>query len=424
MILKGSQRGGARQLADHLMNLRDNDHVEVHSTKGFISDHVHGALQEAFAISRGTRAKQFLFSLSLSPPKDALVTITDFENAIEQAAEKLGLSEQPRVVLFHEKNARRHCHVVFSRINAQTMKAINLPFYKTRLTGLSRELYLSHGWDMPKGLSDRSLADPQNFTLEEWQIAQRTKRDPREVKAVLKSCWAQSDRSSAFSAALKEKGFWLARGDRRGFVALDHKGNIYSLSRWLDVKPKSLVKRLDTPDDLPSVSDAQADIAKSVEASVKRLMEELDRRHTEVMHPLLEQRTRIVARQRRERDELGRLQREQQEAEAIRNAKRFRRGVRGLFDWVSGKRAKIKREIAHETLRARECANAEREFLRRQQIIERGNLQYKIDQQRIRNASQKATTFSIITTHRQTALAHSVPLSPYFVRDFEREPHR
>jgi len=30
MIIKASQRGGARALAAHLMNERDNEHVELH----------------------------------------------------------------------------------------------------------------------------------------------------------------------------------------------------------------------------------------------------------------------------------------------------------------------------------------------------------------------------------------------------------
>jgi|GEM_PF-5438686 len=38
MILKGNQRSSARQLAVHLLNERDNEHVEVHEIRGFASD--------------------------------------------------------------------------------------------------------------------------------------------------------------------------------------------------------------------------------------------------------------------------------------------------------------------------------------------------------------------------------------------------
>lgn len=71
MILKGSQRAGAKQLAAHLLNDRDNDHVTVLELKGFVAEDLHGALREAEAVSRATRCKQYLFSLSLNPPQSA-----------------------------------------------------------------------------------------------------------------------------------------------------------------------------------------------------------------------------------------------------------------------------------------------------------------------------------------------------------------
>ncbi|MEQ4617191.1 MAG: hypothetical protein ABN482_04005 [Corticimicrobacter sp.] len=79
MILKGSQRGGASQLAAHLLNTRDNEHIEVHDLRGFSADDLHGAFREIKAASRDTRAKQFLFSLSLNPPPREQVTIAAFE---------------------------------------------------------------------------------------------------------------------------------------------------------------------------------------------------------------------------------------------------------------------------------------------------------------------------------------------------------
>ena len=68
MILVGNQRGGARDLAQHLMK-SENERVEVAELRGFVADDLDGAFQETYAISRGTKCKQFLFSLSLNPPK-------------------------------------------------------------------------------------------------------------------------------------------------------------------------------------------------------------------------------------------------------------------------------------------------------------------------------------------------------------------
>ena len=121
MILKGSQRGGAAQLARHLLKTVENEHVELYEVRGFVSDDLPGALHEAYAISRGTRCRQFLFSLSLSPPPSERVPVEVFESAIDEAEGRLGLKDQPRVVIFHEKEGRRHAHCVWSRIDPDKM---------------------------------------------------------------------------------------------------------------------------------------------------------------------------------------------------------------------------------------------------------------------------------------------------------------
>lgn len=101
MIFKGSQRGNAKKLAVHLLNVEDNDCVEVHEVSGFLSDDVTGAFKEVQAISKGTRCRQPFFSVSLSPPADASVTIEVFEDAANRIAEANGLTGQPRVIVFH-----------------------------------------------------------------------------------------------------------------------------------------------------------------------------------------------------------------------------------------------------------------------------------------------------------------------------------
>ena len=52
MILKGSQRGGAKQLGLHLLKTAENEHVEIHDVRGFMTDNVVGALREAEAVSK------------------------------------------------------------------------------------------------------------------------------------------------------------------------------------------------------------------------------------------------------------------------------------------------------------------------------------------------------------------------------------
>jgi hypothetical protein len=181
MILKAKERGNAPQLARYLLAMRDNEHVELHELRGFVSDELLPAFHEADAIASGTRCKNHLFSISLNPPEEAQVSTAAFEQAIVDIERKLGLKDQPRAIVFHEKDGRRHAHAVWSRIDTERMRAINLPHYKAKLRDVSRQLYVKHGWDMPRGLEDRRLRDPFSFTREEWQQARRAGLDPKEL---------------------------------------------------------------------------------------------------------------------------------------------------------------------------------------------------------------------------------------------------
>lgn len=155
-----------------------------------MADTLQGAFQESYALSQGTRCTKHLFSVSLSPPKDADVSFGDFEDAIQRLEDRLGLGNQPKAIVFHEKDARRHCHVVYSRIDTDSMTAIDMPFYKNRLMEVSKDLYLEHGWTLPQGFIDRELKNPLHFSLQEWQQAKRLNDDPRLLKLALRECWS------------------------------------------------------------------------------------------------------------------------------------------------------------------------------------------------------------------------------------------
>ncbi len=267
MILNGNQRGGAKDLALHLMKA-ENEVVELHELRGFLSCDLMGALNEAYAISRGTKCKQFLYSLSLNPPKDAKASVAAFEAAIEQAERRLGLQGQPRAVVFHVKDGRRHCHVVWSRIDVQTMTARQMSHDWEKLTDLSRELYVQHSWEMPDGIEKRGERDPTNYTYAEHQQAQRVGKNAAQIKAEIQAAWEASDTRIAFEHALAEKGYVLARGDQRGFVVMDEHGEIYSLPKQLPkgINTRQVRERLGDPNELPSVEEVLAQLQLQREA--------------------------------------------------------------------------------------------------------------------------------------------------------------
>ncbi len=167
MILKASQRKGGKNLALHLMRGDTNEHVTIHEIKGYISEDIIGAFQEAKAYSLATNCTQYLFSLSLNPPEEEIVKIEDFEDAIAKIEKKLGLEGQPRVIVFHEKNGRRHCHCVWSRIyhDGKKFKAINMAHFKYKLQEIAKGLFLQHGWKLPDGFKAGKEPKSQAITL-------------------------------------------------------------------------------------------------------------------------------------------------------------------------------------------------------------------------------------------------------------------
>jgi ATP-dependent exoDNAse (exonuclease V) alpha subunit len=265
MILNGNQRGNAKDLALHLMKA-ENERVEIHELRGFMSCDLMGALNELYAVSRATRCDQFMYSLSLNPPKGAVVSIEEFESAIDEAEKRLGLSGQARAVVFHEKQGRRHCHVVWSRIDLETMKAMQMSYDREKLTVLSKELFIQHGWEMPRGLKERGERNPTNYSYDEHQQAQRVGKNAAQIKAEIQEAWAISDTRAAFEHALLERGYILARGDRRDFVVVDEHGEVYSLPRMVGVKTKDVRARLGDGSDLPSVEEVKAQWAQARQA--------------------------------------------------------------------------------------------------------------------------------------------------------------
>lgn len=428
MILKGSQRAGGVQLAAHLLNMRENDHVRVVQVRGFIADDLRGAFGEAHHVAKATQCKQYLFSLSLNPPAASCLSDEAFLLAAERAEAALGLSGQPRAVVIHEKEGRRHAHVVWSRIDPIQMKAVNLPHFKSRLSRLSKELFLEHGWSLPEGFSARTKS-PLNFTLSEWQQAKRLDLDPREVKAMVQEAWSQSDGQAAFARALEGRGFTLARGDRRGLVAVDVTGEVYSLTRALGLKVKDVASRIGDPSSLPSVAEAKDTLRAHAGVQMLRHIGEVRARHAAQREPLVQERSQMAERQRAERarQAAGLEARAQREARARND--QLRRGLAGLFDWLSGRAQQVRRMLEQEAVEAMRRDRALRDQLVLEHLSERRALQERLDALRQQQSAERRVLMTTIgaalsrlrlRAHR--AEEHSQDLAPERAGNRDRRP--
>ncbi len=372
MILEGNERGYGAKLAEHLMNPRDNDHVTIHAIDGFMADDLFGAFAEVDAVSQATQCQKYLFSLSLNPPIGAIVSVEAFEKAIADVERKLGLVGQPRAIVFHEKNGRHHAHCVWSRVDALQMKAIKLSHYKRKLGDISQELYLTHKWDMPEGFEHKAKRDPLNYSREEHGQAKRLKHDPKDLKAKFQKSWQQSDSLASFKAALKDHGFLLARGDRRGFVAVDANGKIWSLSRWCDVKTKDLRARLGDEKYLPSI---EAVISQLQDVSFPNVDQEVSSTANVPDAGFVFKRSELIARQRKERTDLIAAQKFRKIAALKARHARLPKGLKALFLKASGSYQKLVLEFEAEVEHLRQLDNREQQALINRHLGERRSLE-------------------------------------------------
>ena len=387
MILKASQRAGAKALGVHLLK-EENEHVEVHEVRGFCAEDVIGAFREAQAVARGTRCKQFLFSVSLSPPETALVSVGAFERAIDRIEKDTGLTGQPRVIVFHEKEGRRHAHAVWSRIDAETMTARPMSHFKRKLQTISKGLYLEHGWELPRGFIDKELRDRGSFDLAHWQQAKRIGRDPKTLKEAIQTCWAISDSRQSFETALEAKGLFLARGDRRAHVAVTYGGEVLSLSRMTGHKTKEVAARLGKPEACRSVEETKEHIAATVTPALRQMLKDNEQARNGAAEPLEAKRLAMRNLHRQRRQALDQAQRERSLNEGKVRADRLRKGIAGIWDRLTGKRKATLRQNEAEALGGRTRDRAERHDLVQDQLGERRGLQREITAVRSRYAAR------------------------------------
>ncbi len=274
MIPFGSQRALWQDLATHLLNTQDNERMEVAQVRGAVARDLHGAFAEWEAQAHTlTRCTNYIYSLSINPDqRQGRLTKDQYLDYIERTESRLGLSGQPRAIVFHikkDKNGvpREHCHVVWSRIDAERGKARHIAFDHDKLMMVTREFARDHGLRLPDGYyrdkgQERPKKDRQ-LTLYEKKQEDIGGLSKEQHRAQVTAAWHKRDTPRAFVRSLEDMGYILATGER-DYVLVDIYGNMNGLPKLIDDK-KVRIKQVreflgkDFPkDSLPSVDEARA----------------------------------------------------------------------------------------------------------------------------------------------------------------------
>ena len=172
-------------------------------------------------------------------------------------------------------------------------------------------------------------------------------------------------------------------------MVVDHTEKVYSLSRHGGIKTKELKARLGSPDDLPSIALTNVRIRNIYTKEMLGKVNSLKNQHKAQMRPYEEQKTALIQKQRQER-------REQQEQHILKRKatmkavrSRFRKGVMGFFDKVTGKTERL-RLIGRKELNAVKAEHSEaRHKIIFQHNRERAELQKHIRQNNERQLEER-----------------------------------
>jgi len=262
VIIKGGSRGAGAALGRYFESVGENERVTLVEIKGTVAQDAIGALKEMEAYAEGTKCEKPLYHGMICPQPGYPLTRAQFVEALDVVEDALGLKGQPRVVVEHEKDGEAHWHVAWARIDLKTMTAIPDSHNFAKHEKAARELERRFGHPHVQGAHaerenvERPDRSPTRAELRQEEITGIKGKDVRQEVTAL---FRESDGPEAFKTSLEDRGYVLAKGDRRDFVIIDRAGGDHSLARRISGIKAAELRAFMEPIDrnsLPTVDQA------------------------------------------------------------------------------------------------------------------------------------------------------------------------
>lgn len=261
MIIRGNPAGNVMFWSKHLTNDEKNERAEVREIRGCTADNLQDALWEMKWVAAGSRCQgNFMYQANINPYAHETLTPDQWRESIDTLEKNLGLDGHQRIVIEHVKHGRQHFHVVWNRVDQETLRVADMGGNWRIHERTQEEL------EQRFGLTPTPAKDPDRARgpdLWELRAAERSGIDPVAMKAELTELWRASDTGQAFKAAIEERGYILANGDKASVLGVvDYAGDFHSLTRRLDgvkaAEVRDFMQHVDRGA-LPSVDEARAE---------------------------------------------------------------------------------------------------------------------------------------------------------------------
>jgi hypothetical protein len=265
VIIKGGSRSNGRFFAHHLLNGKDNERVRVVEVRGFNNGNVRSAFCDMEAVAKGTNCENFFYHADMNPREGERLTDEQWTRAGDILEKELGFEGQPRVFIEHEKKGRQHRHMVWQRIDPDTMTARPDSLTYRKHEAAAREIEQACALQPVASVLVRDRGTPRpERRAKDWEGFRgvQTGIKPDDVKAEVTALWRQSRNGAEFRTALAQNDYLLCKGDRRDYCIIDREGNDHSLTRRISgAKAAEVRSRLSDIDreSLPTVDDARAE---------------------------------------------------------------------------------------------------------------------------------------------------------------------
>lgn len=225
MVIRGKTRGNGKQLAKYLLTKGDNEVVSVLEIRGTANpDNLHKSLLEMSLTSELTKSDKGLYHAQINPAygEDRKMETSDWMKAAQIMEKELGLENQKRAIILHEKKGRVHAHIVWERYDHQKGVMISDSFSRLAQDRARKSMELSF----------------------EQKPTPHRNTQKAVIKEELSALWANARSGEHFIALANAQGYFIGIGRERPYVVFDETGRSFDLARQLKgVKTKDIKTR-------------------------------------------------------------------------------------------------------------------------------------------------------------------------------------
>lgn len=217
MVIRGNSRGNGRQLAQYLLEKKDNSRVWILDIDGVDdpkAQDLHHALFDMSLTAELTNGTKGLYHAQINPDGEASQRMThhDWQIAADILGKQLGYEGQRRAIVMHEKKGRVHAHVIWERYDFE--KGILKP-------------------DSFNFVAQDKARHEMEQLFRQKETPKRNKHQP-EMKAALTDLWVKAETGKEFINSANEKDYILAAGTpRHPFMVVDKDARSFDLVRQL-----------------------------------------------------------------------------------------------------------------------------------------------------------------------------------------------